>query len=62
MSNKYPPRKCEGCGMTIWGGTYCSNCKMKMDMWTTILAMVLRCKRSEVREKQKERLEGKING
>jgi hypothetical protein len=51
--------KCEGCGNIIYGGQYCSNCKMKMDLLTTILAMVLRCKRSEVREKQKERLEGK---
>jgi hypothetical protein len=62
MSNKYPPIKCEGCGTTIYGGQYCSFCKMKMDMWTTILAMVLGCKRSEVRIKQKEHLEKKKNG
>lgn len=62
MSNKYPPIKCEGCGNIIYGGQYCSNCKMKMDMWTTILAMVLGCKRSEVRVKQKEHLEKKKNG
>lgn len=63
MSNKYPPSKCEGCGnATIYGGRYCSGCKIKMELWTTILAMVLGCKRSEVRIKQKEHLERKKNG
>lgn len=54
--------RCEGCGALMKGGRYCSGCREKLRLWTIIQAMILGCKKSEVRTKQKERLERKKNG
>lgn len=54
--------RCEGCGSRIKGGRYCTGCREKLRLIKTIQAMVLGCKRSEVRMKIKERLEKKKNG
>ena len=54
--------RCEGCGALMKGGRYCSGCKEKLRLWTEIQALVLGCKRSEVRTKRQEYWEKKKNG
>lgn len=55
-------KHCEICGSSIIRGTYCWNCREKLQLWTIIQALVIGCAPSQVKEKRKIFLEERKNG